>query len=108
MSTRDRSVPEGGIKVGQGATYGIGSDRYPHTVIEVVNETRVVVQADNYRRIDNNGFSEDQTYEYAPNPLACRIIVTRRKDGAWRKQGDNSGSGVFSFHGRNAYQDPSF
>jgi hypothetical protein len=109
MSTdRDRSVPEGGIKVGQGATYGIGSDRYPYTVIEVSSPTRVVVQADNYRRTDNNGFSESQTYEYTPNPDACQTIVTRRKDGRWRKKGDTKGGGVFSFHGRNAYQDPSF
>jgi len=107
MST-DRSVPDGGIKVGQGATYSIGSDRYPYTVIEVSSPTRVVVQADYYRRTDNNGFSESQTYEYTHNPSAFQTIVTRRKDGVWRKKGDTKGGGRFSLHGRNAYQDPSF
>jgi len=107
MST-DRAAPEGGIKVGQGATYGIGSDRYPYTVVEVASPTRVVVQADNYRRTDKNGFSENQTYEFTPNPNACRIVVTRRKNGRWHRQGESTKSGAFSFQGRHAYQDPSF
>lgn len=108
---RDRSIPEGGIKVGMGATYGIGSDRYPFTVVEVLSETRVVVQADRYKRIDKNGLSELQEYEYTPDPEACRTIVTRRKQGddyVWRKQGDGKGGGYFGFHGRHAYIDPSF
>lgn len=104
----DRSIPEDGIKVGQGATFRIGSDRYPYTVVEVSSETRVVVQADHYRRTDNNGNSEVQTYDYTPNDSAHLIVVTRRRDNVWRKQGDTKGGGVFSFHGRNAYQDPSF
>lgn len=104
----DRAVPEGGIKVGQGATFHIGSDRYPYTVVEVCSPTRVVLQADNYRRIDKNGFSEDQTYEYTPNSDAALTVVTRRSDGIWRKQGDTKGGGSFSFHDRKAYQDPSF
>jgi hypothetical protein len=107
---RDRSVPPG-LKVGDGATYGIGSDRYPFTVVEIKSETTIIVTADNYRRIDKNGVSESQQYEYTPDPNGCRITVTRRKQGddyVWRKQGDGKGGGVFAFHGRNAYQDPSF
>ena len=68
----------------------------------------VVVQADDYRRTDKNGISEMQTYEYTPNPDACKITVTKRKDGFWRKVGDSNGGGRFSFKARNAYQDPSF
>ena len=96
------------IKVGQGATFGIGSDRYPYTVVEVIHDEKVVVQADDYRRTDKNGISEMQTYEYTPNPDACKITVTKRKDGFWRKVGDSNGGGRFSFKARNAYQDPSF
>lgn len=108
---KDRSVPEGGIKVGMGAVYGVGSDRYPFTVVEVVSDSTVIVTADHYKRIDNNGQSEAQEYEYTPQPDGCRITVTRRLqrgDYVWRKKGDHAGGGVFSFHGRRAYIDPSF
>jgi hypothetical protein len=94
-----------------GAVYGIGSDRYPFTVVEVVSPTTVIVTADHYKRIDNNGQSEAQEYEYTPQPDGCRITVTRRLqrgDYVWRKKGDRAGGGVFSFHGRRAYIDPSF
>lgn len=104
---KDRAIPEGGIEVGQGAVFGIGSDRYPYTIVKIVNDKKVVVQADHYRRTDNNGQSTSQTYEFTPNPQACEITVTRRTDGSWRKQGEAKG-GVFSFHGRHAYLDPSF
>ena len=96
------------IKVGQGVTYSIGSDRYPYTVVEVAGPKRIVVQADNYRRIDKNGISESQTYEYSPNPDACRVVLTKRSDGAWRREGESKGGARFSFGGRQAYQDPSF
>lgn len=94
------------IKVGQGATYHVGSDRYPYTVIRVLSDRRVEVQADNYRRTDTNGISESQTYEYTPNPEGRIVVVSRRKNGAWKEVGQD-GCG-FSFRGRNAYQDPSF
>jgi hypothetical protein len=97
-------VPADGIQVGQGATYHIGSDRYPYTVVEILSPRSVVLQEDNYRCTDYNS----QTYEYTPNPDASRTIVTLRKDGVWRKKGDTKGSGYFGFYGRNAYQDPSF
>jgi len=107
---KDRSVPPG-LKVGDGATYGIGSDRYPYTVVEIKSEATIIVVADHYKRIDKNGFSENQEYEYTPDPNGCRITVTRRRerdDYVWRKKGETKGGGRFSFHGRNAYQDPSF
>ena len=97
------------ITVGQGATYYIGSDRYPFTVVEILSPKRVVVQADNSKRTDLNGISEIQVYEFEPNPDAQRIVVSCRQNGSWRKKGDSSrGSGYFSFSGRSAYLDPSF
>lgn len=96
------------IVVGQGATYAIGSDRYPYTVTRIISPTRVAVQQDHYRRTDKNGFSELQEYEYTPNPSAQETIVTLRRNGTWHKVGDSQKSGAFSFNGRRAYQDPSF
>lgn len=96
------------IQVGQGATYIIGSDCYPYTVVEVVSEKRVIVQADDFERADNNGQSESQSYEYKPNTDSIRIVVTLRKNGHWHRSGESIKSGCFSFKGRRAYQDPSF
>lgn len=97
------------FQIGQGCTYHIGSDRYPYTLVEILTSNRVVLQRDNYTRTDKNGISENQTYSFEPDPLAIRIVVSRRKDGRWRRQGEKSGgSGFFTLKGRNAYSDPSF
>lgn len=96
------------VKVGDGATFSIGSDRYPYTVVEVVNDRKVIVQRDDYRRTDKNGFSESQTNEYTPNLEARRQVITKRKNGGWYEQGQAIGSGRFSLGVRRAYQDPCF
>lgn len=103
----ETSSKVGAFQIGGGATFNIGSDRYPFTIVEVVSVNQIIVQADNYRITNKNGFPEFQTYKYTPNPLACKIVVTRRADGTWRKKGEKKG-GTFSFNGRNAYLDPSF
>jgi hypothetical protein len=58
--------------VGDGATLLHWSDREPGSVIEVAVSKKgvveVAVQADSYKRVDKNGFSESQEYEYSPNP----------------------------------------
>jgi hypothetical protein len=59
------------IQVGQPATLLSWTDRYPATVVEVFKKglyTYVVVQSDDYKRIDSNGMSEAQEYEYKRNP----------------------------------------
>lgn len=96
------------LKVGDGATYSIGSDRYPLTIVEIVSDRKVILQRDNYRRTDKNGLSESQTYEYTPNPEARRVVVTKRKNGGWYEQGQSIGSGRYSLGVRRAYQDPSY
>lgn len=103
-----RSSEEVTPKVGMGATQGVGSDRYPFTVVEVINDRKIVVQGDSYRRTDSNGLSESQSYEYTPNPDAQRIVVTKRKNGRWYEQGQPMGHGAFNIGHRSAYQDPSF
>lgn len=94
------------IQVGQGATYSIGSDRYPYTVVQVVSDRKIVVQRDDYRRTDTNGFSESQTYEYTPNPNAGKTVLTKRKNGRWHEQGQSMNSGGYHIGSRQAYQDP--
>lgn len=97
------------IKIGDGATYHIGSDRYPYTVVQIVSPKKIHLKPDHYERIDNNGISENQEYKYIPNPNAQSIVVSLRKDGRWRRQGESLKAGFYSFNqGRNAYQDPSY
>jgi hypothetical protein len=40
-----------------------------------------VVQEDDARRIDRNGLSEQQVYEYTPNPNGHRRIFRKMKNG---------------------------
>ena len=67
MTTSSFEIP----KVGDGATLCSWSDRNPATVIMVQEKGNVVyidVQSDDYKRIDDNGMSECQEYEYTANP----------------------------------------
>lgn len=55
-------------EVGMGATLLSWTDRDPATVIAWDDKKLVVtVQHDDYQRIDKNGFSESQAYEYTQN-----------------------------------------
>lgn len=54
-----------------GATILSWTDRKAATVIETFKKGKydyIVVQLDDVKRIDNNGMSESQEYEYTPNP----------------------------------------
>jgi hypothetical protein len=49
-----------------GATILSWTDRHPATVVDVFTQgkfTYITVQKDNYTRTDNNGLSDNQTYE---------------------------------------------
>lgn len=100
-----QSQPE----IGMGVTYSIGSDRYPYTVVEIVNHRTIKVQEDIFKRTDENGFSESQTYEYSRNKNAPLKILTLRKNGRWVQKGNSlEDPGRYWVGQRNAYQDPSF
>lgn len=97
-------------KVGDGATYGCWTDRHAGTVIKVSKSGKTVwVQADHAKRVDKNGMSEMQTYEYSPNPEGHIIVFTLRNDGRYNEKGCARGYGNrVGFGHRNAYHDYSF
>ena len=67
--------------VGMGATYNSYSDRHPLTVINVIkkkNHEIIVCREDKAVRVDKNGMSESQEYEYSPNPDG-RVYYLRSK-----------------------------
>ena len=97
------------IAIGQGATLPSGSDRYPATIVEITDDKTVVIQQDSAIRTDANGMSEDQSYDFSPNPNAEKVTFTLRKNGAWIRKGDSLDNGQRLYIGtRRMYRDPSF
>lgn len=103
--------------VGMGVTFLHWTDRSAGTIIEVFkigNDLAIKAQGDNAERTDKNGFSEDQTYEYTPNPKGA-VSVWRFRNGAWEKVFLNPDSNRWKKSGggliigkREAYWDPCF
>ena len=70
--------------VGMGATVTCYTDRHAATISWVSPSGKTLkVREDDVKRIDNNGMSECQTYEYTPNPNAPEITYRLGKHG-WR------------------------
>lgn len=82
LENADSPVP----KVGMGATECGYSDRHAYEVIEVKDERHIVVRRLDSKRIDKNGMSECQEYEYTSNPRnhTCNLFLT--KQGKWRER----------------------
>jgi len=96
------------IRVGDGATYHIGSDKYPYTVVGIMTAKRLRVCRDHAVRTDKNGLSEIQTWEYSSNENSNCYVITLRKNGFWYRMGESSKGGFFTIGKREMYQDPSF
>lgn len=95
-------------QVGMGATEYVGSDRYPYTVILIVSPKKIVVRRDDFRRTDNNGMSESQTYDYIQTPDGEETTLTLRRNGRWVPEGTAMKDGHWFIGERSAYQDPCF
>ena len=76
--------------VGMGVTETMWSDRAPYEIIAVKDDRHITVRAMNYKRVDNNGFSECQEYEYTSNPNGYVCNLYRNNKGRWvRRVGRN-------------------
>jgi hypothetical protein len=72
--------------VGMGVTMLSWSDRDAGTIIEVNTKKRyIAVTEDDAKRIDNNGISEGQEYEYTTRLDGCITYYKKDKNGQWRK-----------------------
>jgi hypothetical protein len=81
--------------VGMGATILAWTDRYPATIVEVFsaapgNALYITVQEDDAKRIDNNGMSEIQSYEYSANPKARKLTFVQMVGGGWQERTFNA------------------
>lgn len=89
-------------KVGMGATILCWTDRHSATIVKVT-PCQIHVQRDLVKRIDKNGFSESQSYEFTPDPQATVDVFRKTKKG-WR----NSSGRSLRVGDRNEYRDPCF
>ena len=98
------------VVVGQGATVILYTDRHAATVVEVSKDARrVVVQRDIAKRVDKNGISESQVYEFERDPSAPRETFTLRASGKYIAVGESMRTGtVLRIGERSAYHDYSF
>jgi hypothetical protein len=99
MSTSKQPIPQ----VGMGVTMTSWTDRYAGTIIKVTPKT-ITVQYDRAKIVSGSTLSEDQTYEYTPDPDGSILVFRLRKNGQWRNLG---GMGLLIGH-RNSYRDPTF
>ena len=99
------------IGAGQGGCLGIGSDRYPVTIVGWTKSGKTIYyQGANSRRVDDNGLSEDQSHTFSPDPGAEVETAT------WRTGARHGGEfvpkgrqhGYISTRGHVAHRDPSF
>lgn len=94
---------------GMGATQGVGSDRYPYTIVSVAPNGRTLwARRCEFVRTDKNGMSESQSYDYFDDGVSPGKEYTLRKNGRWVSKGQPmSSQGLWPGH-RAAYMDPSF
>ena len=91
--------------VGMGVTILMYSDRHAATIVEICSPSTIIVQRDIATRIDKNGMSENQEYNYTPDTNAPKEVVTLRKDGRWKLTKEKT---VVRLGERDAYYDFSF
>ena len=77
-------------KVGMGATLLGWTDRYPATITQVyankVGEiVEIAIQEDLAKRVDNNGMSECQDYEFEADPNGTCYRFKKDRKGMWRE-----------------------
>lgn len=96
-------------QVGMGVTEMCWSDRHAYEVVAIKDERHITVRALDHKRVDGNGMSEMQEYEYMSNPENSEINLFKTKKGEWReKNGRELGCNRFRIGYAEEYYDYSF
>ncbi|CAB4158705.1 hypothetical protein UFOVP711_20 [uncultured Caudovirales phage] len=105
-TTPDPIIPT----VGTAVTLSWWSDSDPGTIIAVsASGKRITVQEDSAKRVDSNGMSDSQTWEYERNPEGATWVFSQRKNGRWYPIGQEMHSTpVCHIGSRRKYYDFSF
>lgn len=72
-------------KIGMGCTQLLWSDRNACTIIAIDSKGMLTVTRDNTKRMDKNGMSESQEYEYTTNPEGHKYFYKKDKTGRYRQ-----------------------
>lgn len=72
------------IKVGTGVTEMCYSDRHAYEVVKVIDDKHLLIRRCDAKRIDNNGLSDDQDYEYTLRPYKETILTEEMLDDDFR------------------------
>lgn len=103
--TKGQPVPV----VGMGATMLGWTDRHAATIVAVGPNGRwVEIRRDDAKRVDSNGMSEAQDYEFTPNPKAPVLRYSLRKDGGYVRVGEKFSGVRLRIGERDCYHDFSF
>lgn len=78
--------------IGMGVTFLRWTDREAGTIVEILPNGYIGVKEDNAVRIDKNGFSEDQVYEYSLKPNAVTRYYRKNKTARWESVKFNTNS----------------
>lgn len=100
-----KNTPE--PKVGMGVTEMCYTDRHAYTIVNILSKTRIEVTHDTVKRIDKNGMSDAQEYEYTSNYDGHRKILRLNKKGQWKKVGSPNGN-TYVLGMRKEYYDYSY
>lgn len=85
-------------EVGMGVTECSYSDRHPYEVIAIKDSRHITVRELDWKRIDNNGMSDSQEYEYYSNPENRTADLFLTKQGQWRERYDGRRLGCNCFY----------
>lgn len=96
--------------VGMGVTECSYTDREPYEVIEVKDPRHITIRALDWKRVDGNGLSECQDYEYSSNEANHPVHLFLTKQGKWRERYPDGHLGCDGFYLGSAerYYDPCF
>jgi hypothetical protein len=92
-------------EVGDGATYYVGSDAFPATIVEVKKNGRVVIREDKANLVKGDCAGGEQQWECTSNPEGELEICYKNSKGYWKILG--SGRSV-QLGIRRRYHDPHF
>lgn len=107
IATRYNDEPVYMPQVDDPATYGIGSDSYGYTVVEVSKSGKTIhVRRDKTIPGEGHNYYGHQVWQYFSNPHAQIQKFTLRKCGTYRETG--SCCGWMTVGARRHYSDPHF
>ena len=90
-------IGEPEVKAGMGVTFLSWTDRNPGTIFRVMKVGKATIiecRDDDYKRIDKNGMSESQEYEYKIRPNGGKSFFRKNeKSGFWERVTKNESTG---------------